>query len=379
MSAKKINYWYKNFLSEFSKENISQFDTEDPSEKENMYIKEKVLDIDKSIKNNKGKPKKQYKKYYKTRVKKEIQNKKIRVPILKPENFGERMCIDDKNLGDYGFTIISNLNTGKIAAMIETRKSKIITEVLSQHVPQSTLNKVKVLTKDLAYNYEQVKKDNFWYATGVADKFHIIKLGLQAISDLRVKYRQEELTKERERRELHICNEARKKDSIEQRGGTYKITRCPPAKRMSNGETILQILASSNRALNQFQYKWVEGMQKRIQILFKLFPNLQKIYKLISVFRDIYDVSTFGEHTYLKAKTAFNKWLKKVGASDISELQNFASTVKHHKNNILAYFKTGDTNAYAESLNAQLQRFLRNNFGIKNLDFFLWRIKKIFA
>ena len=120
-------------------------------------------------------------------------------------------------------------------------------------------------------------------------------------------------------------------------------------------------------------------MKKRITILFKLFPNLQKIYKLISAFRGIYTVKEFGENTYLKAKIALTKWFKNVGGSDISELQNFASTVKHHKNNILAYFKTGDTNAYAESLNAKLQRFLRDNSGIKNLDFFLWRIGKIFA
>ena len=354
MSAKKINYWYKNFLSEFSKENISQFDREDPSEKENIYIKEKVLDVEKSLTNNREKPKTKHKKYYKTIQKKVVQNKKVRVPVLKPENFGKRMCIDDKNLGDYGFTILSNLETGKIAAMIETRKSKIITEVLSQHVPQSTLNTVKVLTKDLAYNYEQVKSDNFWYATGVADKFHVIKLGLQAISDLRVKYRQEELTRRREQRELHICNEARNKDSARRNRGIYTIKRCPPAKKMSNGETIIQILSSSNRALSQFQYKWGRNMKKRIKILFELFPDIKRIYKLISAFRGIYDVKKFGEKTYLKAKIALNKWFIDVGSSNISELQNFASTVKHHKNNILAYFKTGDTNAYAESLNAKL-------------------------
>ncbi len=54
-----------------------------------------------------------------------MQNKKVRIPILKPENFGKRMCIDDKNLGDRGFTILSNLETGKIATIIETRKASI--------------------------------------------------------------------------------------------------------------------------------------------------------------------------------------------------------------------------------------------------------------
>jgi hypothetical protein len=105
LCGKKINHWYKNFLSNFTKDQkekeIQQeknFDTKDPSEKENIYIKEKVLDIDKALKNNRGKAKNKYKKYYKTIQKKIVQNKKIRVPILKVENFGERMCIYRKVL-----------------------------------------------------------------------------------------------------------------------------------------------------------------------------------------------------------------------------------------------------------------------------------------
>ena len=120
-------------------------------------------------------------------------------------------------------------------------------------------------------------------------------------------------------------------------------------------------------------------MKVRIKLLFKLFPEIEKMHKMITKFRKIYDVKSFGNSVFDKAKISINKWVIEVGASGISELQNFASTVKHHKSNILAYFKTGDTNAYAESLNAKLQRFLRENFGIKNLDFFLWRIKQIFA
>ena len=48
MSAKKINYWYKDFLSEFSFEEKQKvlfpeksFDTVDSSEKEIIYIKNK--------------------------------------------------------------------------------------------------------------------------------------------------------------------------------------------------------------------------------------------------------------------------------------------------------------------------------------------------
>ena len=307
----------------------------------------------------------------------------VLTPICKPQNFGKNMCIDDKNLGDYGFTIMSNLDTGKIAFMIQTRKAKIISEVIDRYIPIGISSQVEVLTKDLAAGYERVKKECFIRATGVADKFHVIKLGIQAISDLRVKYRQEELTSERIRQEAHKCNEAANRESLEknktENNKKYKLKKCPPAQRMSNGETVLQILAASNRALSQLPSKWGKNMKKRIKILFKMFPDLQKIHAFICDFRGIYDVKEFGEKAMDTAQESIEKWLKKVGASEISELQNFAFTVTKHKGNILSYFKTGKTNAYAESLNAKLQRFLRNNFGIKNLDFFLWRIKKNFS
>ena len=56
-------------------------------------------------------------------------------------NLAKWLVLDDKNLGDHGVTIISNLDTGKIAAMIETRKASVIGDVLRKHVPQKILNK----------------------------------------------------------------------------------------------------------------------------------------------------------------------------------------------------------------------------------------------
>lgn len=386
LSGKKINTWYKNFLSDFSfsqeekkKFPEKNYNTVDTTLEETLYIKEKVIDTEKTLQENRGKNISEHKKFYKEKISKKVQNKEVRVPICKAENFGSNMCIDDKNLGEHGFTIISNLDTGKIACMIETRKSEIINKVLKKHVAKERLESVQVLTKDLAGNYEKVREKSFLFAVGVADKFHVVKLGMQALSDLRVSYRQEELTKERLRREAHKCNEASNRKLALRAGNTYETKKCPPAPRMKNGETVLQLLVLTNKALSQFQNKWGTEMKERVSILFHLFPNLEKMYQLISAFRGIYTVKEFGENILKKAKISLEKWFKSVGASEITELQNFASTVMYHRKNILAYFKTGQTNAYAESLNAKLQRFLRENFGIKNLDFFLWRIKKIFS
>jgi len=369
LCGKKINYWYKNFLSSFIEDQKikKNYDTEDRQQKEVVYKREQVIDVEKTIQNNRGKKRAQFKTFYKAQSYKVVQNKKVRVPILKPENFGKRMCIDDKNLGDKGFTILSNLETGKIAAMIETRKSSIISEVLNKHVPEKILYSVEVLTKDLARNYEIVNKENFLQATSVADKFHVIKLGIQSISDLRVKYRQAELTKRRIEREIYTKSKV------------SPFTRLNTPQRYSNGESILEILARTTRALSQKREKWGKNMRKRINILFAEFPEIEKIYKSIEIFRNIYDVKVFGKTSFTKAKTELKDWLKSAKNSHISELQNFASTVNYNLSQILSYFKTGDTNAYAESLNSKLQRFLRENFGVKNLDFFLWRISKIFS
>ena len=107
---------------------------------------------------------------------------------------------------------------------------------------------------------------------------------------------------------------------------------------MRNGETVLQILALTNRALSQFQNKWGKEMQERVKILFQLFPNMEKMYRLISAFRGIYNLKEFGEIPLKKARISLEKWFKSVGALEIIELQNFASTVKYHRKNILAYF-----------------------------------------
>ena len=74
------------------------------------------------------------------------------MPILKAENFGEHMAIDDKNIGGEGYTIISNKKTKKIAAMIMSTKHNIIEEVLHK-IPRNIRWNVQSLSRDLAESY----------------------------------------------------------------------------------------------------------------------------------------------------------------------------------------------------------------------------------
>ncbi|MDR3046210.1 MAG: transposase [Bacteroidales bacterium] len=46
---------------------------------------------------------------------------------------------------------------------------------------------------------------------------------------------------------------------------------------------------------------------------------------------------------------------------------------------MINYFKKGTTNAKAERLNGKIERFISNNYGVRDRDFVLYRIAKYFS
>ena len=244
------------------------------------------------------------------------------------------MAIDDKEIAGEGYTIILNRDTKKIFLMISTRKFKIIEKVLS-HIPLSTFLKVKTITKDLASNYDWVARTLFPHAIRIADKFHVLKLGFEAMQDVRVRFRQEVLTTEKESKKSSNNREK------------YK-----------NGDTKKELLARSRYLLFKREHQWIETQSERANILFKEFPEIQKAYELIEEFRSFYDLKTGGKKEKKNAQRALENCYIHVENSNIREIKNFSKTVKRHQSEILAYFYTNATNAISESINAKIQRFL---------------------
>jgi transposase len=319
--------WYKDYLSGYGKDEeeteekrkLHEHDTEDPSL------------IDRATK----------------------RAKKIFVPILNLKNLGKHMAIDDKNISGVGYTIISNRETRKIFLMITTTKFKIIEKVL-HHIPLEKFLKVKTITKDLAEGYDWLSRIIFPQAVRIADKFHVLKLGFEGVQAMRVRFRQEVLSQSRKKKKG--CNP------------TY-----------SNGDTKKELLAKSRYLLFKRKHEWTEWQEERAKILFSEFPEIEKSYELMEEFRDFYAIPAGNSNSKSLAKTALNKWYKNVRESDISEMKNFSHTVKNHEPEILAYFFEGYTNAFAESLNAKIQRFVISSFGFNNRNFFHFRLKKYFA
>lgn len=301
----------------------------------------------------------------------------IVVPIFKPENFGENMAIDDKNIGGEGYTILSNKDTGKIAVLAQTTKANLLTEII-QKVSVKMRYAVKTISKDLAENYDWIARTLFLNAIRIDDKFHVLKLGFEALQDVRVRYRQEILTAERKKREEKKAQERERRAECERSNEKYqkpKGTLVKP-KTYENGDTKKELLARSRYLLFQFENSWSASQKERASILFREFPEIKRAYRLMCHFRHFYQIKV-GEST--KAKDKLKEWKDEASQEDIEEMLNFASTITDHEGTILNYFDTGQTNAFAESLNSRVQRFVQSNSGTNDRDFFHFRLKGYFS
>lgn len=301
----------------------------------------------------------------------------IEVPILKIENFGERMAIDEKHLGSNICTVVSNRETGKIAMLYKGIKFLDIKRILQQYPSQ--MENIKSITRDFSKLFEKVCNELMPQAVQVGDKFHVIKNLLDAHQSVRIRYRQAELQKRRKAFQEFKTDEAKRALECEKMGERFK-----PAKfryieqTMRNGETPLELLARSRYLLFQYSDKWNEKQRKRAATLFEAFPEIEKTYHLCLKFRDFMSIKNIGKH-YLFIDKKLHQWYEDVEDADVDELLNFKSMVESNEDIIRNYFTAGETNAMAEAINSQIQRFVTSNSGNRDEDFFYFRVGLYFA
>lgn len=104
--------------------------------------------------------------------------KAISVPVFEEANFGEKMAIDEKHIGEDFYTIISNRGTGKIAMLCNSIKFTELQQVLSSH--PAVLTKVKSITRDFSSLYKKLCSQMFPGAVQIGDKFHVIRQLMEA-------------------------------------------------------------------------------------------------------------------------------------------------------------------------------------------------------
>lgn len=272
------------------------------------------------------------------------------------------MSIDEVSLSNGElYTVITNKEAhgrkGALGALIKGTKNQIVSKALEK-VPVGKRMEVSEMTLDFANNMDWICRTNFPNATLTGDRFHIQQIVSEGVQELRIELRRKMINKEND-----LIIEAKKKKNIFQ------------PKECSNGDTEKQLLARARYLLFKPSSKWSESQKERANILFEKYPELKKAYNLSMMFRGIFETAK----TQKIAKEQMNNWFKKVSESTLSNLISAANTVQHNLGKILNYFPDRSTNASAESFNAKLKGFRSLVRGVKDMNFFLFRISTFYA
>ena len=170
--------------------------------------------------------------------------------MLFPENIGPNLSIDEVSLSQGElYTFITNKNgkgkKGSLVASIKGTLSKDIVSILEK-IPLAVRKTVKEVTLDMARNMESAVKQSFPDSILVTDRFHVVKLALEALQHLRVKYRWNE---------LEIENDTIEKSK--QEGIKYKPFE------LENGDTPKQLLARCRYILAKKSCDWTTSQKHR--------------------------------------------------------------------------------------------------------------------
>jgi transposase len=275
---------------------------------------------------------------------------------------GTHLSIDEVALSQGElYTIVTNKKAkgkkGALIAIIAGTK----TEVVIEHLSKIDYNKrllVKEITLDMANSMKLIAKRSFPKAVQVTDRFHVQKLALEAVQDIRIKHRWVAMNQENK-----AIAEAKA------RGRT-----CYP-EFLSNGDTIKQLLARSRYLLYKSSSKWTSNQQERAQLLFELYPDIKKAYGLNQQLRNIYN----NNNDKSIAITKLAHWYNEVEKSGFENFNTIINTITVNYQSILNYFDNRSTNASAESFNAKIKLFRTQFRGVRKVDFFLFRLSQLFA
>jgi len=282
--------------------------------------------------------------------------------LIYPENITDTLSIDEVSLskGEL-YTFVTNKKTGVknkqcVVAIINGTESKLIQSVLEK-IALEKRQQVKEVSMDMARNMGLAIKNSFPNCKMVIDRFHVVRLVMDAMQHMRVDLRWKSIAEEN-----YAIKEA--KDNNQK----YIAEILP------NGDTLRELLARSRYLLYKLEDDWTLNQAKRAAVLFEKYPLLASVYRLVLYFRSIYKNTS-----KIKALEQFNQWKEKVIALKLEQFNTVVYSLEHHLNNILNFFDNRSTNANAESFNSKIKNFRANLRGVTDVKFFLFRLQKLFA
>ena len=281
--------------------------------------------------------------------------------MIFPENIGEYLSIDEVSLsqGELYTFVTNKQGKGKKGTLVASIKGTLSNDISSvvNLIPLEQRKRVQEVTLDMAKNMEASMRKSFPNAVLVTDRFHVVKLVIEALQQIRIKLRWKAIDDENK-----AILEAKKS------GERYV------PKEFANGDTMRQLLARSRFLLFKSSSKWTYTQKKRAEILFKEFPELEVAYKVTMVFRNIYELKN-----KQVAERDFINWTTNIFVNQMEEFHTAANSILANMENITNFFLNRNTNANAESFNSKIKLFRANLRGVSDTDFFLFRLQKLFA
>lgn len=310
--------------------------------------------------------------------------------VLLAKNMGTHLSIDETQLCDEVYTILSNKagkgRKGSIIAIVKGTKAAVVSKIIKM-IAAEELAKVKEITMDFSDSMYSIAKECFPNADIVIDCFHIVQRLCDGLEEMRLKFKRLAVTenkkaaaafaKEEDRKAKNrACYRRNHKKKPGEKRGRKRIRKqkYKPALQ-ANGETKVELLTRSRNMLSQSGEKWGDQKKERGRILFELYPQMQEGYSLICKVRSIFKEKL----TVDQAEEKLHEWYKEVSNCTLREIKAARDCIKSKEKEVLNYFKNRSTNASAESLNSKLKGFKAQLHGVADIPFFLYRVCTIFG
>ena len=280
-----------------------------------------------------------------------------------PENIGSHLSIDETSLSNGKlYTIVTNKaalgRKGSIVAIVHGTDSDTVLHALRQ-IDSSLRNKVTEITLDLSDSMNRICRFAFPRAKRVIDRFHVQKLALEAVQEIRINHRWDA---------IHAYTEAREQAKLS--GMNYV------PERLSNGDTLKELLARGRYALFKSPEKWTDSQRERIDLMFSLYPDIKETYWLSQHLRAIFSDRKSTADT---ARLNLARWYNRVVDSGFKSFNTIAATFYEHSDEIINFFDNRSTNASAESINSKIKAFRAKLHGVNDTKFFIFRLCNLYA
>jgi transposase len=221
--------------------------------------------------------------------------------------------------------ILSDLERHCILAILPNRKKKTLIHWLKRHPDR---RHIKVVSTDLWAPYRQAVKEVLPQADQVADRFHVMKLLNERLTQAR--------------------RSIQKKADPE----TYAV------------------LKGSRWILVKARHDLSSEEEIQLQQILAFCPQLRVMYLLKEEFRTICDKARDRE----QAARFLRAWIWKAEETGDKRLLKFVKTLRNWWNEFLNYFVDHVTQGFVEGINNAIRAVIRRAFGFRNFDNFRLQI-----